>query len=172
MSEYSKPPEDSLPPGSPIPPGSSEYKLQKPKKTRKQKAVIWSLAVAAVVATLWYIRPLIFGVFALFIILFSTESHEERYGEIDHVLEVIDYKNSGVILQEGYDGSRHPMNTASFEATIEGEEAFHLFKDRAKALYDYDECHITKESVSCRYSYPSINISISEENTLILMSDI
>lgn len=171
MSEYSNPPEDSLPSGSPIPPGSSEYKLQKPKKTRKQKAVIWSLAVAAVVITLWYIRPLIFGVFALFILLFSTESHEERYGEIDHVLEVIDYKNSGVILQEGYDGSRHPMNTASFEATIEGEEAFHLFKDRAKEIYNYDNCKVLPDEVICRSPDPTFLLYTEKGNTKLIFQN-
>ena len=166
MSEYSNPPEDSLPSGSPIPPGSSEDRLQKPKKSRKQKLAIWFLAVAAFFAIIWSFRPLLLLLFTAVAILFNIESHEERYGEIDHVLEVIDYKNSGVILQESYNGI-DPFAPTVFKATMKGEEAFHLIKDKAKDFYDYDKCKISEKVVSCYKLSPNFSMSMKTGNTTI-----
>lgn len=167
MSEYSSPPEDFLPPGSPIPPGSSEYvKPVKKSYTKKQKALLTILITAtASIIIFTVILPILFFGF----LIYQLAPKADRFDEINNALSIMDYKNAGEIISEEYSGGSS-IAPVYFDATIKGEEAFERLSNKYIDYFDYEECNVKKDILTCTIGEPDITIFKGDGITKIKMS--
>lgn len=107
-----------------------------------------------------------------FVLFPNHPTKEERYHNINHFLEEIDYTSGGVILEEAYDGNPPtPLNEASFIVIYQGTEAFKELKPRVEEATG-GVCQETVEQLNCWEHIPTVRLLLTEEgNTKLQVSE-
>lgn len=142
------------------------------KKKHNWPRTILVIALFLVVAGLglYKIAPLFQVAHGFFWFTTASESHEERYGDIDRLLDRLEYSELGSVIDEGYDGSSHPLDPASFEATIRSSnEKFNELKSKIEAIDLPGDCSVTETSIACSDGSPAI-VASKDRNEIITLT--
>lgn len=135
-------------------------KYRKYKHTKAQKTIIVILlSITAIILLL----PIIW----IFIFAAKMLPGPDRFGEINHVLEVIDYREAGEIIEEKYSGAGG-ISPVYFDATIKGEEAFDSLKNKAIAFYGSEKCTQSDGYLRCA---GQLSVSVKNGETSVKIED-
>lgn len=98
----------------------------------------------------------------------ASESHEDRYGDIDRILEKLDYTTAGAVVEESYDNSNHPLDPASFEATVQGPDAFATLSERLLEAMSGRHCSTSETATRCTRGNPSVRVLQQTDGTVLI----
>lgn len=161
---------------SKLPTPSEDQETERVDKRRIGKLIGGSIIGLTLLGVVAYLAmPLIWTLVAASQFLFPERiSQEDRYYHINQVLEQIDYKTAGTVLEENYDdNSPHPLNPAYFTVVLEGENTYKILKERLELVDPTPRCdEVESETVlqlTCDFGRPRMARVVQSEAGLVTL---